>query len=777
MRLDPPVPMPIHHDEVFVTERTPPPPPDDDPGATTNLPSDEGTSGGRRPPGAPAKIGPYSIRRVIASGGMGTIYQAMQENPRRPVAIKVMKHGIASPEALRRFEYEAQLLARLRHPGIAQIYEAGTHDEGSGSIPYFAMEYIANAKTLTAYAQEHGLSIRDRLDLFARVCDAIHHGHQRGIVHRDLKPGNILVDSSGQPRIIDFGVARATDSDLAVTTYQTEVGQLIGSLQYMSPEQFEADPTDIDTRSDVYALGIVLYELLTDRLPYDLAGKSIYEAARVVRETTPPRPGVVRSDLAGDAETIVMKAMEKDRDQRYQSAHGLAEDLRRFLRNEAIIARPPSLTYQFRIFARRNRAALAAGTTVVAVLFVASIVSTVLFFRAERSRAIAVEEADRAQAATTFLGQMLESAAPRDFRKEPTIADLLDQSAKNVGAALGKDRATEAAMRQTIARGYLNLGLYGEAGDQLEEAVAIRKSVSGEHAPETISALKDLSVVYVLLGRNDERERVNRAIVEAYTSTIGPDSIQTLNAVAELANALAIIGRTEEAARMAEKCLAGFKRVVGPNDPKTLRALIDLAWAERMNGDYGRAESTAREALQACTQKFGETDRTTRSARGELAATYITKGRLSEAAALYGNRTIRESYGVTKTFQGTLPRRANGVQIFLYWETWCPFSQQALPLFEDFYERFRGRGLELAAFTRVTESSTDEKVEKVIASRQLTYPVFKVDDATVKMLQATGTPYIVIVKDGKVLWENTGQGYSVTIPDPLLRGLLGETPA
>jgi serine/threonine protein kinase len=216
------------------------------------------------------RIGQYKVKQVLASGGMGTVYLAMQDEPRRAVAVKLMKRGVTSRSALRRFRFEAQLLARLRHPGIAQIYEAGTFDDGAGGAPYFAMEYVPAARPLTAHAREKKLEVRQRLELFAAVCDAVAHGHQKGIIHRDLKPSNILVDSAGRPKIIDFGVARATDSDMAVTTLQTELGQLVGTLQYMSPEQCGDDPLDIDTSSDVYALGVVLYELLCEELPYDL---------------------------------------------------------------------------------------------------------------------------------------------------------------------------------------------------------------------------------------------------------------------------------------------------------------------------------------------------------------------------------------------------------------------------------------------------------------------------------------------------------------------------
>ncbi|MCZ6835862.1 MAG: serine/threonine-protein kinase, partial [Planctomycetota bacterium] len=235
----------------------------------------------------PDRIGKYRIKRIIASGGMGTVYEAVQDQPRRHVALKVMKKGITSRSALRRFEFESQLLARLRHPNVAQVYEAGTHDDGQGGVPFFAMEYVPGAKPISNYVEEKKLGTRERLDLFAKVCDAVHHGHQKGIIHRDLKPGNILVDSTGEPKIIDFGVARSTDSDLAVTTLQTNVNEIIGTLQYMSPEQCEGDPTDLDTRSDVYALGIVLYEMLTGSLPYDLSQVTIYDAARIIREKDP----------------------------------------------------------------------------------------------------------------------------------------------------------------------------------------------------------------------------------------------------------------------------------------------------------------------------------------------------------------------------------------------------------------------------------------------------------------------------------------------------------
>ncbi len=335
----------------------------------------------------PKQIGKYTIVRAIGRGGMGVVYEAVQDRPCRTVALKVLRHGIAMGSSLRRFEYESQVLAQLRHSGIAQVYEAGTHRDDGGIVPYFAMEYMAGARSLTDYAHDTELTARARLALFASVCIAVHHGHQKGIIHRDLKPSNILVGPDGESKIIDFGVARSTDSDLAITTMQTDLGALVGTLQYMSPEQCDADPHNIDIRSDVYALGVVLYELLCGRLPYDITRVAIHEATRIIREEQPARLSTVNKTLRGDVDTIVLKALEKERDQRYASALELAEDIRRYLNDEPLTARPPSAAYRMRKFVRRNRV-LVGGTAAVLLALVAGLVASTLFAiktgRAER---------------------------------------------------------------------------------------------------------------------------------------------------------------------------------------------------------------------------------------------------------------------------------------------------------------------------------------------------------------------------------------------------------
>ncbi len=361
--------------------------------APEQAPAESSTPPDREASGLPVHIGRYRILRFHGEGGMGTVYQAEQDNPRRTVALKVIRPGVISPDVVKRFHHEAQILGRLQHVGIAQVHEAGVDEKGQ---PFFAMEFI-DGMPLDEYVRARDLDAAARLELVALVCDALQHAHDKGVVHRDLKPGNILVDDSGQPKVLDFGVAHVTAPGLLSTFRQTQTGQLLGTLSYMSPEQIAADPSALDGRSDVYSLGVILFELLAHRLPYNLEQLPMHEVARVIQQQEPSRLGSVDTLYRGDIEIIAAKALEKDKTQRYATAAQLASDIRRYLHGEAILARPPSALYQLRKFARRHKAIVASLAGIFATLLIGTAVSIFFAVRAAENARVASE---RERAAT-----------------------------------------------------------------------------------------------------------------------------------------------------------------------------------------------------------------------------------------------------------------------------------------------------------------------------------------------------------------------------------------
>jgi WD40 repeat protein len=399
-------------------------------------------------------VGRYSIVRSIGNGGMGVVYEAEQEQPRRNVALKLIRPGIAGKATLRRFERETQALGRLHHPGIAQIYDAGTADTGFGPQPYFAMELI-DGLTPGDYVKQHRLSVRERLELVAKVAEAVHHAHQRGIIHRDLKPSNILIDETGQPKVLDFGVSRAVD-DSVPGTRQTEMGQLLGTVAYMSPEQVTGDPHEIDIRSDIYALGVILYELLADRLPLNVQG-SLHEALTAVRDAEPPPLGTLDRNYKGDIETIAAKALEKDKSRRYTSAAELAADIRRFLSEEPIIARPPTATYQLKKFARRNKVLVRAAAVMILALVLGVIVSTWQARRAWIAEQAAVEDRDRARQAEAMAldAQRQALAAEQMASAERDRANTERDRAQNAEEQARRDATTANKQRLVAITQYL----------------------------------------------------------------------------------------------------------------------------------------------------------------------------------------------------------------------------------------------------------------------------------------------------------------------------------
>ena len=489
-----------------------------------------------------SRLGHFTIKMVIGSGGMGTVYKAIQEHPKRTVALKVMKAGMASPHALRRFRYEAEVLARLRHPCIAQVYEAGMDVDGEDT-PWFAMEYLVGAKTITQYCHDKQLGVEDRLELFEQICDGAHHGHQKGIIHRDLKPGNILVTSQGDPKIIDFGVARSTDSDMAIHTLQTNAGELVGTLQYMSPEQCAADPHDIDSRSDVYALGVVLYQLLTDQVPYNVSGCPVHEAARLVCEQNPAKPSTIIRLIRGDLETVCLKALEKDRDRRYQSALELKQDIRRYLEGEPIAARKPTLTYQLKLLYKRHRA-VGILTIALATLLV---ISTVLLAWLATAQTTALREAERqATRSQALIDGITSLITPPvwegvQWTVETPWKEVLDHSRllldwDTVGTPANATHAMHVAyFRLVLVNAYLNCNAPAEALAVAAETTGELSKWMQPDTPGLLDAQLTEAMALMANGRVSEATTLAMDVLAAKERTLGRKSRDTLGSAWEVA--------------------------------------------------------------------------------------------------------------------------------------------------------------------------------------------------------------------------------------------------
>ena len=643
----------------------------------------------------PSNIGAYRIIDKLGEGGMGVVYLAEQEKPRRTVALKVIKSGLLSPDVRRRFEHEFHILGRLQHPGIAQIFEAGTADAGQGEQPFFALEYI-EGRPLTDYAMEKKLGVRERLALIMRVCEAIQHAHQKGVIHRDLKPANILVVDEGaegprdqgvkgrqttvspldpwslgpstpfsaQPKILDFGVARVTDSDIQVTTLQTNVGQLIGTIPYMSPEQVTGNINELDTRSDVYALGVLSYQLLTGRLPHDVRGKHVPEAARMIQEEEPTSLSSINRSYRGDIETIVLKALEKDKHRRYQSASELAADIRRFLHDEPIVARPASKFYQLRKFARRNKALV----TGVVVAFVAMSWG-LIHVTVERNRAVdaeqralsaerdAKDEATRAQAEAAkaervvdFLQGMMASANPDlmsgGTSKDMTVVEAIDVAIRQVDLELGEEPETQAAVRNTIGRTLTSLARYEKAEEQLRLALAMRKKLHGDKHEDVIESLNDLGNLLKQLARYQEAEDCHREALDTGQDLLGPENATVAEILSNLGSTALGLGQRERAEALFRESLAMSRKCLGNEHQMTARCMNNVARMLLYQKAYDEAEKLLRESLAILRKQFGDRGAMTINVMTNLA--YVLKQTGDVPAAIELNREVlkivREHY-------------------------------------------------------------------------------------------------------------------------------------
>lgn len=711
----------------------------------------------------PMKIGQYVIRRVIASGGMGTVYEAIQENPRRPVAIKVVKGSDVSESAVSRLKYEAQMLARLHHPGIAEIYEAGTYEDRGEFFPYFAMEYIPNAKNLSEYAKSRQLSIEERIKLFIQVCDAVNYGHQKGIVHRDLKPDNILVDSHNRVKVIDFGLAHATDSDLRHTKAQTEVGQIVGSLQYMSPEQFEGDSRDLDTRSDVYSLGVVLFELLSGFLPYDLNAKKVYEVASIIREKQPDTLRKSGIKIAAEVDIILQKCLRKEREMRYQTAFGLQQDLGRFLSGDAITARAPSLAYQIRIFTRKNKLLVGSFATAFALLIVGVIVSTSLLVRVS-------EESEKANKANRFLASIFETAVPIGFGNPVPISQLLDKSSDMLEGAFPDDPDIEADINHSLGVGYSFCEEYDNAREHLNRALNVRREFLGETHIKTKETLEQLNLLNSVVGDFDNELIVCEEICRIDSITHGVTHTNTLSSKLDLAFALENNGRIPEALKLVAAVRDQYVKE-GDEDIK-FGNRIDryLSWFLLQTGQFEEAEEIATKSFELARTKI-EDSRYTANSKSYLAATLIAQGKLDEAAKLYGDFPTYPALGKEFDIQGNLDPDASEVLFIVFWEAWCPFCDKRMQTLEKLYRQYHNYGIDMVGITRITKTSTVAKCEDFITRNSITFPMFKENGKAFDYFDVAGVPHARLIYKGKLIWEDK-TGSTQLISRHMLEGIV-----
>jgi eukaryotic-like serine/threonine-protein kinase len=637
-------------------------------------------------------IGPYKLIEEIGEGGMGTVYMAQQTEPvKRLVALKVIKLGMDSRSVIARFEAERQALALMDHPNIARVFDAGATETGR---PYFVMELVKGVP-LTKYCDDHRLTPKERLKLFIPVCQAIQHARQKGIIHRDIKASNVLValyDGEPVPKVIDFGVAKATGQQLTEKTLVTGFGAVVGTLEYMSPEQAELNQLDIDTRSDIYSLGVLLYELLTGSTPLDkkrFKEAAMLEMLRVIREVEPPKPSTRLSTLAdsssvaanrglepkklsglvrGELDWIVMKALEKDRRRRYETASGLADDVRRHLNDEPVMAGPPSSLYRLRKLARRNRAGMATAAIVAAALVLGAAVATWQAIRATRAESNAIRSLNEKEEARadevrqraialnneqTALAREAETKAVLDFVENKVFAAARPEGVDGgLGHAVSLRKAVEAALpfvagsftdqpliearlRMTLGKSFEDLGEAKIASQQYEAARAIYTTHRGPEHPDTLAAMHSLADSYIDIGRQADALKLAEATLALRKTNLGPKHPDTLAAMQGLANCMDSLARYTEAIKLGEETLALRKTNLGHGHPDTLHTMLRLANCYSSVGRNLDALKLREETLALQKTKLGLDHPETLSSVNNIAVSYTQLSRHADALKLY----------------------------------------------------------------------------------------------------------------------------------------------
>ncbi|MDB6175115.1 MAG: serine/threonine protein kinase with repeat [Chthoniobacteraceae bacterium] len=655
------------------------------------------------------RIGHCKLLRQIGEGGCGVVYMADQEEPvRRRVALKIIKPGMDTKNVIARFEAERQTLALMDHPNIARIFDAGATESGR---PYFVMQLVDGVK-ITEFCDQNSLSTEERLNLFVEVCQAVQHAHQKGIIHRDIKPSNILVtrtlEGRALPVVIDFGIAKpATNQLLAGKTVFTAFEMLIGTPAYMSPEQAELASVDVDTRSDIYSLGVLLYELLTGSTPFntvELMESGLDEVRRVIREQIPVLPstriiGLLKEDLTsiahrrkaeppqliravcGDLDWIAMKALEKDRTRRYETANALALDVQRFLANETVTARPPSAVYRFQKSVSRNKL-LFGGIGIVAILLFASLaIVTASYNREREARKKAETEEARSRQTTQFLKDLLEGVGPSVARGQdsPTmLKGILDIAAQRIGNEMTGQPSVEAELRGQIGRLYLEIGNYNEAEKMHRRALAIYRSLFGQDSQQAATELNDLGLALWRARKLDESaavlrealgirrllfgnvhaevaatlnnlagvfrrqrklaeaEALTRESLEIRRKLFGSEHLDVADSLRNLSILLGDEGRRVESETIAREVLAMRRRLVGNEHPLVAAALVDVGWAAGYNGKLDEAESMEQEALALQRKVLGDDHPDVAKSFSSLGQRMQQQGKFAEAHGVLG---------------------------------------------------------------------------------------------------------------------------------------------
>ena len=605
----------------------------------------------------PERLGPYRIVQVLGEGAMGIVYEAEETGAmRRRVALKVIRAGLNTKEVIARFEAERQTLALMNHPGIAKVLSAGTTETGQ---PYFAMELVRGLP-ITEYCDAHKRTVNQRLELFVAVCNAVQHAHQKGVIHRDLKPSNVLVteqDDVPQPKIIDFGIAKALGAQLTEGTLLTQWGQAIGTPAYMSPEQAETSGVDVDTRADIYSLGVVLYEVLVGRLPVDPSDIGIHTffVLLKLRETNPPlpsarlhalgqdgktvasarrtNPGTLHGEVRGDIDWIVMKALEPDRTRRYATAGALATDLQHFLANEPVSARPPSTVYRLRKFVRRHRTGVAALVVASAAVIVGAVFSTVEWRRASR-------EAAAASAVTDFLVNLFKVSDPGEARgNKVTAREILDKGSQRINRELAGEPVLQGRLMSTMGTVYQSLGLYASADSLLQEALRVREREFGPNDTSVATTLAALGNVKRARGDFSGAERHYERALAIRERAFGPQSAAVAATLYGLAAVRIGQGRNAEAESLSVRVLAIDEKARGPDDLQTANDLVHLAlvyWGEQRPTE---AVPLMQRALTIQERVLGADHPDVAGNESNLGVLYYTLGRYGDALASY-ERTL-----------------------------------------------------------------------------------------------------------------------------------------